>query len=177
MAFLNSRRWPSTTSDLLPVKCHDQERHHAQPANRWTESFGNLCAHTAYPPHHVGKFLFWRRAPQFRKAIIATGARAACCPFRAWRTLDTSQMKTVFSLTALPRRLIVIGGGPIGCELAQTFVRLGSQVSLVSDIPRLLPKEDTDVAALLEQQFRREGIELILGAKVERAEKSAVGKS
>jgi pyruvate/2-oxoglutarate dehydrogenase complex dihydrolipoamide dehydrogenase (E3) component len=70
----------------------------------------------------------------------------------------------------------VIGGGPIGCELAQAFARLGSQVSLVSDVPRLLPKEDADVAALLEKQFRSEGIDLVLGAKVERAEKSGVGK-
>jgi pyruvate/2-oxoglutarate dehydrogenase complex dihydrolipoamide dehydrogenase (E3) component len=113
---------------------------------------------------------------EFRKAIIATGARAAVPPIPGLADAGYLTNETVFSLTALPRRLIVIGGGPIGCELAQTFARLGSQVSLVSDIPRLLPKEDTDVAALLEQQFRREEIELILGAKVERAEKSAVGK-
>ena len=113
---------------------------------------------------------------EFRKAIIATGARAAVPPIPGLAEAGYLTNETVFSLTALPRRLIVIGGGPIGCELAQAFARLGSQVSLVSDVPRLLPKEDADVAALLEQQFRHEGIELILGAKVERAEKSAVGK-
>ena len=112
----------------------------------------------------------------FRKAIIATGGRAAVPPIPGLAEAGYLTNETVFSLTALPRRLIVIGGGPIGCELAQAFARLGSLVSLVSDVPRLLPKEDPDVAALLEQQFRREGIELILGAKVERAEKSAVGK-
>ncbi|MFL6312453.1 MAG: mercuric reductase [Terriglobales bacterium] len=112
----------------------------------------------------------------FKKAIIATGARAAVPPIPGLAEAGYLTNETVFSLTALPRRLIVIGGGPIGCELAQAFARLGSQVSLVSDVPRLLPKEDPDVAALLEQQFRREGIDLILGAKVERAEKSAVGK-
>src|SRR5438270_6593168 len=112
----------------------------------------------------------------FKKAIIATGARAAVPPIPGLAEAGYLTNETVFSLTALPRRLIVIGGGPIGCELAQAFARLGSQVSLVSDVPRLLPKEDPDVAALLEQQFQREGIDLILGAKVERAEKSAVGK-
>ena len=112
----------------------------------------------------------------FRKAIIAVGGRAAVPPIPGLAEAGYLTNETVFSLTALPRRLIVIGGGPIGCELAQAFARLGSQVSLVSDVARLLPKEDPDVAALLEQQFRREGIELILGAKVERAEKSAVGK-
>jgi len=113
---------------------------------------------------------------EFRKAIISTGARAAVPPIPGLTEAGYLTNETVFSLTALPRRLIVIGGGPIGCELAQAFARLGSQVSVMSDAPRLLPKEDADVAALLEQQFRHEGIELILGAKVERAEKSAVGK-
>ena len=113
---------------------------------------------------------------EFRKAIIATGARAAVPPIPGLAEAGYLTNETVFSLTALPRRLIVIGGGPIGCELAQAFARLGSQVSLVSDVPRLLPREDADVAALLEKQFRSEGIELILGAKVERAEKSGVGK-
>ena len=113
---------------------------------------------------------------EFRKAIIATGARAAVPPIPGLAEAGYLTNETVFSLTALPRRLIVIGGGPIGCELAQAFARLGSQVSLVSDVLRLLPKEDADVDALLEKQFRSEGIELILGAKVERAEKSGVGK-
>jgi pyruvate/2-oxoglutarate dehydrogenase complex dihydrolipoamide dehydrogenase (E3) component len=113
---------------------------------------------------------------EFRKAIIATGMRAAVPPIPGLAEAGYLTNESVFSLTVLPRRLIVIGGGPIGCELAQAFARLGSQVSLVSDVPRLLPKEDADVAALLEKQFRSEGIELILGAKVERAERSAVGK-
>ena len=70
----------------------------------------------------------------------------------------------------------MIGGGPICCELAQAFARLGSQVSLVCDMGRLLPREDSDSAEILEQQFRRDGIELFLGARVVRAEKSRVGK-
>src|SRR5579859_7260100 len=113
---------------------------------------------------------------EFRKAIIATGERAAVPPIPGLAEAGYLTNETVFSLTVLPRRLIVIGGGPIGCELAQAFARLGSQVSLVSDVSRLLPREDADVAALLEKQFRSEGIELILGAKVERAERSGVGK-
>jgi pyruvate/2-oxoglutarate dehydrogenase complex dihydrolipoamide dehydrogenase (E3) component len=113
---------------------------------------------------------------EFRKAIIATGGRAAVPSIPGLPEAGYLTNETVFSLTSLPRRLVVIGGGPIGCELAQAFARLGSEVSIVSDVTRLLPKEDADVAALLERQFRREGIELILGAKVERAERSAVGK-
>jgi pyruvate/2-oxoglutarate dehydrogenase complex dihydrolipoamide dehydrogenase (E3) component len=113
---------------------------------------------------------------EFSKAIIATGGRAAVPPIPGLAEAGYLTNETVFSLTTLPRRLIVIGGGPIGCELAQAFARLGSQVSLVSHLPRLLPKEDADVATLLEKQFHSEGIDLVLGANVERAEKSAVGK-
>jgi pyruvate/2-oxoglutarate dehydrogenase complex dihydrolipoamide dehydrogenase (E3) component len=113
---------------------------------------------------------------EFSKAVIATGARASIPPIPGLTEAGYLTNETVFSLTALPRRLVVIGGGPIGCELAQAFARLGSQVSLVSDVPALLPKEDAEAAAVLEQQFRREGIDLVLGTKVERVEKSAVGK-
>jgi pyruvate/2-oxoglutarate dehydrogenase complex dihydrolipoamide dehydrogenase (E3) component len=113
---------------------------------------------------------------EFSKAIIATGARAAVPPIPGLGEAGYLTNESVFSLTALPRRLIVIGGGPIGCELAQAFARLGSRVTLVCDVPRLLPKDDAAAASLLERQFRSEGIELILGARVEHAEKSAVGK-
>jgi pyruvate/2-oxoglutarate dehydrogenase complex dihydrolipoamide dehydrogenase (E3) component len=113
---------------------------------------------------------------EFSKAIIATGARAAVPSIPGLTEAGYLTNETVFSLTASPRRLIVIGGGPIGCELAQAFARLGSQVTLVSDVPMLLPKDDAEAAARLEQQFRNEGIDLILGAKVVRAERSAVGK-
>lgn len=112
----------------------------------------------------------------FSKGIIATGARSAPLPVPGLQAAGYLTNETAFALTSLPRRLIVIGGGPIGCELAQAFARLGSQVSLVSDIPRLLPREDSDAAAILERQFQTEGIELFLGARVERVEKSAVGK-
>ena len=74
--------------------------------------------------------------------------------------------ETVFSLTALPPRLAVIGGGPIGCELAQAFARFGSRVSLIESGPHLLGREDADAAALIETVLRREGIELYLEAKI-----------
>jgi pyruvate/2-oxoglutarate dehydrogenase complex dihydrolipoamide dehydrogenase (E3) component len=114
---------------------------------------------------------------EFSKAVVATGARAAVPPIPGLAEAGYLTNETVFSLTALPRRLVVIGGGPIGCELAQAFARLGSQVSLVSDVRALLPREDAEASGLLEEQFRRERIELVLGAKVERAEKSAIGKT
>jgi pyruvate/2-oxoglutarate dehydrogenase complex dihydrolipoamide dehydrogenase (E3) component len=75
--------------------------------------------------------------------------------------------ENVFSLTALPRRLAVLGGGPIGCELAQAFARFGSQVTLLEILPRILPREDDDAAAIVTEALRRDGVRLELGAKLD----------
>jgi pyruvate/2-oxoglutarate dehydrogenase complex dihydrolipoamide dehydrogenase (E3) component len=65
--------------------------------------------------------------------------------------------ETVFDLTVLPRRMLVIGGGPLGCELAQAFCRLGSQVVIVQDAPLFLPREERDAVQLLSDAFARDG--------------------
>ncbi len=109
---------------------------------------------------------------EFARAVIATGARAADPEIPGLAAADFLTNETVFSLTELPARLLVIGGGPIGCELAQAFRRFGSAVALVSRGPRLLPRDDPDAADLIRQRFEREGIRLYLGAKVLRAEPS-----
>lgn len=110
------------------------------------------------------------RRLEFARAILATGGRALELPVPGLAAAGALTNETVFALRELPRRLTVIGGGPIGCELAQAFRRLGSQVALVSDAPRLLPREDADAAGLLEARFRREGIRLELGAQLLRVE-------
>lgn len=104
-------------------------------------------------------------ALRFKRCIIATGARAAKPDIPGLLQTGLLTNETVFSLTELPPRLIVIGGGPIGCELAQAFRRFGSQVTLVQRGPRLLPKDEPEAAAIVDQQFRREGIALHYDAK------------
>jgi pyruvate/2-oxoglutarate dehydrogenase complex dihydrolipoamide dehydrogenase (E3) component len=84
---------------------------------------------------------------RFKRAVIATGARAAQPPIPGLDGYLTSE--TVFSLTQCPARLAVIGSGPIGCELAQAFQRLGSQVSLLHKNAHLLDREDMEAAALV----------------------------
>jgi pyruvate/2-oxoglutarate dehydrogenase complex dihydrolipoamide dehydrogenase (E3) component len=113
---------------------------------------------------------------EFSKAIIATGARAASLPVPGLQTVGFLTNETVFSLTDLPKRLLVIGAGPIGCELAQTFCRLGSQVSLLSNGATLLPREERDAASVLSWQLEQEGIRMFLGAQIQSAEKSPEGK-
>lgn len=112
----------------------------------------------------------------FHRAMIATGGRAAVPPIPGLVAAGFLTNETVFNLTERPERLVVVGGGPIGCELAQAFVRLGSRVTLLQAAPRLLEREDADAAELLTQVLQEEGIDLRLGAKLEAVELTAAGR-
>jgi pyruvate/2-oxoglutarate dehydrogenase complex dihydrolipoamide dehydrogenase (E3) component len=113
---------------------------------------------------------------RFRRAVIATGARPVDPPIEGLAQASYFTNETVFSLTALPRRLLVLGGGPIGCELAQAFRRLGSEVTLVEMAAQILPREDHDAAAILAESFRRDNIDLRLNTAVRRVRISPEGK-
>jgi len=113
---------------------------------------------------------------RFAKAVVATGARAAAPPVPGLAEAGYLDNETVFTLTERPRRLAVIGGGPIGCELAQAFRRLGSEVALFEMGPHLLSREDADAAAIVQAAFVREGIELVLGCRLERVEREGAEK-
>ena len=102
----------------------------------------------------------------FRKAAVCTGARASVPPIPGLEECGYLTNETVFSLTELPKRLAVIGAGPIGCELAQAFARFGSRVTVVELAPQILGREDRDAAGILHDAFLREGIDLQVGVKV-----------
>ncbi|GAB4377613.1 MAG: mercuric reductase [Elainellaceae cyanobacterium] len=116
------------------------------------------------------------KALPFKKAVIATGARAVQPSIPGLAEAGYLTNETVFNLTDRPNRLAVIGGGPIGCELAQAFQRLGCQVTIFHRGTHLLNKEDADAAEIVQQQFIREGINLVLGCQLERVETTAAGK-
>jgi len=105
---------------------------------------------------------------RFRRAIIATGARAARPPIPGLADTPYDTNESIFSLTELPPRLVVIGGGPIGVELAQAFARFGSRVTIAHADARLLPREDPDAAALVERRVSAEGVTVLNGARIER---------
>lgn len=107
----------------------------------------------------------------FRRAIIATGARAAAPPIEGLASAGYLDNESVFTLTERPARVAVVGAGPIGCELAQAFQRLGSQVTLLEMGPRVLPREDRDVAAIVQRSFVRDGLRLLTEARVRRVER------
>ena len=102
---------------------------------------------------------------RFRRAVIAAGARAAVPPLPGLAEVGFRTNETIFNLTELPRRLAVLGCGPIGCELAQAFARFGSDVTLLGRQAQLLPREDTDAAAIVATALARDGVRLELSVK------------
>lgn len=101
----------------------------------------------------------------FSKAVIATGARAAAPPVPGLETVPYLTNETVFFLTSLPRRLAVLGAGPVGCEMAQAFARFGSQVILVGSARGILPREDRDAAAYVRESLLRDGVRILTCGK------------
>ncbi|QDV40387.1 Mercuric reductase [Stieleria neptunia] len=98
---------------------------------------------------------------QYKRAVIATGARAAAPPIDGLDDVDYLTNESVFSLTELPRRLGIIGAGPIGCEMAQSFAQLGSDVLLVESEHGILTKEDRDAAEIVQTALQRDGVQLL----------------
>ncbi len=103
-----------------------------------------------------------------RSIVIAAGARPFVPPIPGLEEVGYLTSDTVWNLRALPKRLVVLGGGPIGSELTQTFARLGAQVTQVEIAPRILIREDPEVSELVAARFRQEGITILVNHKARR---------
>lgn len=110
-----------------------------------------------------------------RSIVIATGASPLVPRIEGVDSVDYLTSENLWDLTVLPRRLVVLGGGPIGCEMTQAFARLGSKVTQVEMAPRLMPREDADAAAEVEKAFDEEGIKVMTGCKALRVEAGGEG--
>ena len=106
----------------------------------------------------------------FRRALIATGSAPVVPDLPGFDAVEPLTNESVWDLTELPERLVVLGGGAIGCELGQAFARLGSQVTIVEMADRLLVKEEPDASELIAHHLREEGLEVHLGTRALRAE-------
>lgn len=102
---------------------------------------------------------------RFRKALVATGARPETPSIPGIVEAGFLTNENVFDLTELPRRLLVIGGGPLGCEMAQAFCRFGARTIIAEDRPLFLHGEERDAAQLLSDAFARDGIDVRLNTR------------
>ena len=100
-----------------------------------------------------------------RAIVIAAGAEPFVPPIPGIEAMHALTSETVWALRSLPPRLLVLGGGPIGCELAQAFARLGSKVTLVEMLPRVLPREDPEFSDMVAARMRADGVDVLTGHK------------
>ena len=131
-----------------------QDESYAQLAREGIEV---VSGHARFTAPQVVETDAGRQLPSER-FVVAVGSRAAIPDVPGLAELAPLTNDTVFDLTELPAHLLVLGGGPIGCELAQAFRRLGSEVTLLQSGPRLLPKDDADAAAVVRSVLEREGV-------------------
>src|SRR5207249_1375119 len=106
----------------------------------------------------------------FGRACIATGARAFVPPVPGLKEAGYLSNETIFNLTELPRRLVAIGAGPIGCEMAQCFARFGSSVHLLEPSDHIMSREDRAAAEIVQQKMMRDGVKLWCNMKVVKVE-------
>lgn len=116
------------------------------------------------------------REVAFRHAVLATGAAPSVPDLPGLRDSRPRTSDTIWELTELPRRLVVLGGGAIGCELGQGFARLGSEVTIVEAAPRLLPREEPLASRTVAEAFRREAIEVTVDARAVRVDTDGQGQ-
>ncbi|MFC4494672.1 dihydrolipoyl dehydrogenase family protein [Streptomyces ovatisporus] len=110
----------------------------------------------------------------FRYALIATGSSPALAPVPGLAEAEPLTSDTVWAETELPERLVVLGGGPVGCELGQAFARLGSQVTLVEALDRLLPDEEPRASRSVRKRLESEGVTVLTGCRTEEVTGGAV---
>ena len=98
------------------------------------------------------------RTLSFRRAVIATGAKAAAPPIPGIDSVEYLTNESLFSITELPKSMAIVGGGPIGCEMAQAFARFGTKITLFANEKGLLPNDDSAAGAIIQSTFESEGV-------------------
>jgi pyruvate/2-oxoglutarate dehydrogenase complex dihydrolipoamide dehydrogenase (E3) component len=137
-------------------------------AQRYSEEFGIDLYLGEARFDGEGRIVVGGEALEYKNAVIATGARALAPPIPGLAESGHLDNETVFELTERPRRLAVIGAGPIGCELAQAFRRLGSEVHILEQMDQILTREDPDAARIVQESLVGEGVEMVFGCEIQR---------
>jgi pyruvate/2-oxoglutarate dehydrogenase complex dihydrolipoamide dehydrogenase (E3) component len=114
---------------------------------------------------------------EFKKAVIATGARATIPSIPGLDESEYLTNESLFSLRQLPKHLVIVGGGPLGCEMAQCFARFGSQVTLIEGGNQILSQEEPEAAALVQSALESDGVRILLATRLIRAERVGMSRS
>jgi pyruvate/2-oxoglutarate dehydrogenase complex dihydrolipoamide dehydrogenase (E3) component len=176
LAHLRGERTPDFAAAMERMREIRARISHDDSAKRYREEFGVEIYFGSARFTGPGTVDVDGTTLEFARAVVASGARAAAPPIPGLAEAGYLDNETVFTLTERPRRLAVIGSGPIGCELAQAFRRLGSEVTLLEMAPQILTREDPDAAAIVQAAFVREGIELVLGCQIQSVERRGAEK-
>ncbi|MFH0241455.1 dihydrolipoyl dehydrogenase family protein [Streptomyces sp. HK10] len=168
---------PAGPADLAAVMGRIRRAIAAIEPHDSAEALGSLGVKTAH-----GRAVFTGprtlavdgREVSFRYAVIATGSSPALPPVPGLAEADPLTSDTVWDLAELPARLVVLGGGPIGCELGQAFARLGSQVTIVEAADRLMPREEPRASRVLRERLESEGLTVLTGHRAEKADGGAL---
>ena len=143
---------------------------HEDSAERYSNEFGIDVYLGEARFAREGRVVVGDAALDYKKAVVASGARATAPPIEGLSEVGYLDNETVFELVERPARIAVIGAGPIGCELAQTFRRLGSEVRLLESEDRILTREDPDAARIVQDALVEEGVEMIFECEIQRVE-------
>ena len=142
---------------------------------RYTELGVKCYKNTAFikSPHEVelddGKII------TAKNIVIATGARPAILPIPGLDTLDYITSDNIWKMRTLPKKILFLGGGPIGCEIAQCLARFGSDITIMDIFPTLLPREDPEIAKFVIDSFHRDGIKFEGNVKIQSFQKTETG--
>ena len=138
---------------------------------------GSPRAHAAHHrcKVHLGRHRHAGRELRFRRAVVATGGRPSVPPVEGLSDIPYLTSENIFEITEQPLSLLIIGGGSIGCEMAQAFALLGTTVTLIEAGPRLLPREDADASDIIARRLERDGMRIVMGATIMRVGRSGGG--
>ncbi|MGW0825390.1 dihydrolipoyl dehydrogenase family protein [Streptomyces sp. NPDC002845] len=162
---------PTGPADLAAVMRHVEEATAVIEPHDSAEALRPLGVEVAYGPavfNGPRTLSTSEREVSFRYAVIATGSSPSLVPVPGLAEADPLTSDTVWDLAELPERLVVLGGGPIGCELGQAFARLGSRVTLVEALDRLLPREEPRASQVVRERLEAEGVTVLTGYRAEK---------
>jgi len=167
-----------STVDFAAVMAHVHARQASLAPHDSAERLRGLGVHVFFGDAAFSgrrTLLVDERTLRFRRAVIATGTRAAVPDIPGLDSVPYLTNESVFNVTACPKHLVVLGGGPVGCELAQAFALLGSRVTLIETAPRILPKEDPDASAVLATKLADCGVKIRTSARVDKISPASGG--